>query len=107
MYKIYKYEISNSADWDDLGDYVTYNVFSYTKFSEEEFLEIIEQTCEIVKEKCDKDDYLDMVTYVYAYLVSMDSVFFDIPDVHSVEINTNCCKHDYKVKMCHCGCQGD
>lgn len=108
MCEVYKYEISNSVDWDCLEDYVSYNIFSYVEFSEEEFLDIVQDACEAVKEKYDKDDeFSDMVTYVYAYLVSNNDVFFDILNTHSVEINTNCCKHNYKVKMYHCGCLCD
>ena len=108
MSKIFKYEITNAVEWDCLEDYISYNIFSYIQFSEEEFLEIVEEACKIIKEKYDKDDdFTDMVTYVYAYLVSTNDIFFDIENTHSVEINTRCCKHDYKVKPFRCGCQGD
>lgn len=106
MHEIYRYEITNTADWDCIEDYIEYHIFSYIEFSEQEFLDIVKEACKTVKEKYDKGDgFKDMVTYVYAYLVSSTDIFFDIENTHSIEINTNCCKQDYKVRPYRCGCQ--
>ena len=99
----YRYTIENEVFSSyDMDSYEKYSLFSYTKLSKEEFIQIINDACAIISSLSklfDEDWDDDNLTYnVYKYLLEYDDRFCNIGIEQGAVINTICCEEDYEVE---------
>ena len=99
---IYKYTIDNDERYEDL---VCYSLYSTTKFDKDEFLQIIKDAYNALKNSTDGlDDNFHAVEEIHEFILENDDRFFNINSEHIGFIRDFCCNDEIRrIGLYQCG----